>query len=264
MGGAGVTLARDPEHPSYIHSREIFGIAIQAPAIPAAATYYPIADSPKKIRGGRADSGGLQPRNDIDATDAAHRVRTTNPPATRQAQPKPKTNMKHTIILICKGDTPPMKSIVDLLSQSGLEIEHASRRQGGKTHIEIGTPQDLEDVPLPKEVQALKLSPEQEQMFRKLMEIDQQGTTILTTLRSFERYEKREDKKKSDPEGKKKKGGAPEITPPDSGTTPPPADEPPANADTPQEGDPVVTTPPPAEEPAQAPDLNAQTSDMPA
>ena len=51
MGGAGVTLARDPEHPSYIRSREIFGIAIQAPAIPAAAIFYPIADSPKKRRG---------------------------------------------------------------------------------------------------------------------------------------------------------------------------------------------------------------------
>lgn len=121
--------------------------------------------------------------------------------------------MKQTIILICKGEATPMKAIIELLSRSGVEIEHASSRAGGKTHIEIGTPQDLEDVPLPKEVRDLKLSPEQEAMFKLLLDLDKKGDTTLAILRRFETYEKRDDKKKGKTEPEKKKGAAPTVEP---------------------------------------------------
>lgn len=116
-----------------------------------------------------------------------------------------------------------MKAIIELLSRSGIEIEHASSRAGGKTHIEIGTPQDLEDVPLPKEVRDLKLSPEQEAMFKLLLDLDKKGDTTLAILRRFESYEKREDKKKGKAEPEKKKGAAPDpLTPPVTGQEPAP------------------------------------------
>jgi len=206
-GGVGVTLSRDLQNPSFIHSREIFRIAKPAPLTATEALKPAQFSVTKKRKGGRADGRRAQPGNDNALTQAAPCGR--NDPASTW-KPKPKTNthtMRQTIILICKGEAPPMRAIIELLGHSGNEIEHASFRVGGKTHIEIGTPQDLEEVPLPKEVQNLKLTPEQEAMFRKLIEIDQQGAAILTSLRSFVSYEKRSDKaKEPDGEGGKKRG----------------------------------------------------------
>lgn len=158
-----------------------------------------------------------------------------------------------TLILVIKGDEPAaqLRAITGGLQAAGYEIEHASARPtdaGGPIDLQIGTLSDVADVKLPAAKPELNLSPEQAAILEVATEAAEAAKVLLKEFRSFNRYERKDDKVKATrgkkegaagsaaaPAAEEGVGGQPEAPEGDE----PAADEPQAsgNVEPNQEGD---------------------------
>jgi len=121
------------------------------------------------------------------------------------------TMKRTTLVLVIKDNSPEdkLKALTDGLLESGCEIEHASLQREGHANLPlIGTMADLVEVQVPA-TQVLNPTPEQYAILQTAQEAAETAKVLLKEFRSFNRYERKDDKAKA-PRGKKE-GAAPEA-----------------------------------------------------